>query len=568
MVKIYNCLYKTQTAVIVFASLFANLAYADTPPDAGSIRRGIESDLKQFVIPLSLPNVETELQSEVKPGGVQFTLTSVVVSGNSALSDEEVNVVAKPYLNHPIDFSQIQAMTYAIEVAYRATNHVARVLIPEQNLENGLLKIKIEEAVFGQPLIKGSSSSISNQKLIEIITARQPAGVIIDTRNLDRGLLLANDIPGIYVEGYLSQGKQALVTNVNVSVEDKPKFFGDLMTDNSGSKSTGTPKLVGNIGLNSPLGLGDLLAGTFLHSDGTDYGRASYSIPVGKNGVRVGINGSLMSYNLVSPEFSALNATGTFSSYGFEASYPIIRERNANLYISTNADIHQFSNSQRGESQSNYKTTDYTATLYGNLFDKALGGGVNNGSIAIVTGDVNLNNSPNLQRVKATNNAQGKFTKLRYYASRSQAIADGLSGYVSLTGQATNDNLDSSEKFYLGGPNGVRAYPVNEGGGSQGQIVTVELRQAMHSNLLLSAFYDYGHIQDNPHNNFAGAPLINQYDLKGVGVAVAWQPSPKLTIKATLARRIGSNPDATIKGSDQDGTLIKNRLWVMANFSF
>ena len=71
-----------------------------------------------------------------------------------------------------------------------------------------------------------------------------------------------------------------------------------------------------------------------------------------------------------------------------------------------------------------------------------------------------------------------------------------------------------------------------------------------------------------PQNNFAGASSQNVTVLKGYGMAVTWQTGRGSTLKATWARRIGSNPGATPAGKDQDGTLVRNRLWLSASLPF
>jgi hypothetical protein len=41
-----------------------------------------------------------------------------------------------------------------------------------------------------------------------------------------------------------------------------------------------------------------------------------------------------------------------------------------------------------------------------------------------------------------------------------------------------------------------------------------------------------------------------------------------LNFKATLARRIGDNPNPTPAGDDQDGSLVKNRIWLQVSMPF
>jgi hemolysin activation/secretion protein len=77
------------------------------------------------------------------------------------------------------------------------------------------------------------------------------------------------------------------------------------------------------------------------------------------------------------------------------------------------------------------------------------------------------------------------------------------------SGQLTDHNLDSSQKFYLGGPTGVRAYPSSEGSGSEGYLLNLELKKDLPFNLTGSIFYDEGYVRQNVDNLDASGAVIN-----------------------------------------------------------
>jgi hemolysin activation/secretion protein len=206
--------------------------------------------------------------------------------------------------------------------------------------------------------------------------------------------------------------------------------------------------------------------------------------------------------------------------------------------------------------------------LSGNLFDKLGGGGANSASLTYSSSQLDLGGSPNQAADAASTQTNGAFSKLRYSASRQQVITDDVSFFAALSGQWASKNLDSSEKFYLGGSNGVRAYPSSEAGGAQGQLINLELRYRLPQGLNLAAFYDAGQIMVNADNRFAGAPALNDVILKGTGLSLTWQSSSGLNLKGTWARRIGDNPNPTLAGNDQDGSLVSNRLWLNASVPF
>ena len=189
-------------------------------------------------------------------------------------------------------------------------------------------------------------------------------------------------------------------------------------------------------------------------------------------------------------------------------------------------------------------------------------------SLTLTGGTLDLDDSPTQSSDASTTQTDGLFHKLRYSVSRTQVLDEVLSLSMAISGQLADRNLDASEKFYLGGPSGVRAYPVNEGSGSYGQLINLELRYRLPLGFTLSVFTDHGRVQVNRNNSYSGASSLNSYSMKGRGVSLAWQPWREKgygpSLKLTYARRIGENPNPASTGLDQDGSLLRERLWLSA----
>lgn len=550
------------------SALLIQNAYAQPFQDAGAFQQSIEQELRNSPQPPKRTPPVIPEPSVLKPSGVLFTLTKIKLSGNSLIDDASINLIIEPYLNRQIDFSQLQKISYEIEAAYRLKGYLARVRLPPQDIEQGVVAMQLEESIFGGVKIEQESSRIKPAQIQSFIQSQQASGKLVNVDNLDRGLLLADDLPGVTVSGILLQGQHALETDIGVSIETSPLVTGDVQVDNTGPNSIGAYRGLANVNFNSPLGFGDLFSATYLHSAGSDYGRIGYSVPLGSDGLRIGINASTMQYRLTSQQFTNLGSRGASSTGGLEANYPLIRSRTKNLYVGFNADYREFQNSNNIATISQYSSLDYSISLYGNSLDQFGGFGSSSGSIILTRGSINLNQSPNQNAVAATTNAQGDFTKLRFNLNRTQSLPHGFSLYGSISGQYTQSNLDSSEQFYLGGAYGVRAYPANEGAGSTGQLLTIELRRNFLPNLTLSAFYDYGRVRAYVNNNFAGANSLNTFSLQGAGLSINWQPHSRINIKTTWARRLGNNPNQTVTGTDQDGTHSLNRFWLIASLYF
>ena len=549
--------------------ILAPQAQAQTPPDAGALRQQIEQGRQPVLPRKATPDKPAEPAAMPAQAGIVATVTSFRFAGNTLLSAEQLAPAVAGFLDRPLDHAQLQAAAAAVADAYREAGWVVRAYLPRQDITEGIVTIQIVEAVFGGLHFEGDvPRRLSRDRIAELLDAQQKVGAPLNAERLDRALLLIDDLPGIAASGSLREGAAEGETDLALKLADEPLLAGDAALDNTGARSTGRERLTANLGFNSPAGLGDLLTANLAHTQGSDYARMGFTLPAGLDGWRVGANASALDYKLVAPEFSALGARGKSDSAGLEASYAIIRSRLKNLYFNTGADHKSFDNQSGGAVTTRYKVDSFTLGLAGNLFDSFAGGGANSGSLSLIEGRVNLDGSPNQTLDAATTRVAGQFSKLRLAASRQQTVTESVSLFAALSGQSASKNLDSSEKFYLGGAYGVRAYPASEGGGTEGKLLNLELRWRLPAGFNLTGFYDYGHVTVNRNNGFAGAAALNDYSLRGAGLAAAWQSASGPSFKATWARRIGSNPNPTISGNDQDGSSIKNRIWLSASLPF
>ena len=443
----------------------------------------------------------------------------------------------------------------------------SRRICPQQDITGGTVTIQIIQAKLGAVRIEGSTQRASNGRLRGIVDAAQRPGAALNADALDRALLLIGDLPGVVATGSLTEGAGQGETDLVLNVKDGPKVTGGDRRQRR-RPITGEARITVNASLNAPFGIGDRADTVLLHTQGSDYQRLAYWLPVGDAGWRVGVNGSHLTYDIVTPGFGALDAHGNSSTVGLEANYPVIRTRLANLYLALNLDDRRFDNLSAGETSTRYSIQDGSVGLYGNLFDNLGGGGASSASLTVEEGHDDLSGSPNEAADASTTDTAGSFEKLNLSVSRQQRLTERVSLYASLAGQLSSKNLDSSEKFFLGGFNGVRAYPADEGGGSEGALANLEARVRLPHNFAAVGFFDYGTVRINRDNDYTGAGYPNTDTLRGAGLSLAWTADFGLNIKATAARRIGRNPDPTSTGDDQDGSLITNRVWLQISMPF
>lgn len=553
--------------VCALAGAFSTAAFAQAVPDAGALLQQLESQRAPALPPKSGPGFAYP-KPMVPTGGATVTLKSIRFDGATQLPPEVLNRAVAGFLNRPLDFAELQNAAIAVATTYREAGWVVRAYLPQQDLDSGVLTIQVVEAVYGVTRVEGAKPRVAPERIRRMVDAVQAHGKFVNSAALDRAVLLINDLPGVDAAASLSEGSGQAETDLVLALAPTPPLALDIALDNNGSRSTGAERLIASLSLNSPLHIGDQLGATTVHTDGSDYLRAAYSLPVGSGGWRVGVNSGRLWYRVSTPEFAALDLHGISVSNGLEARYPLIRSRLRNLNLVLEAEHKRFENYAGEEVTTRYRMRTAGIGLNGNLTDELWGGGSTGASLQYGGGHVDLTGSPNAPSDTLSVKTAGVYHKLRMGLAREQSLTATWSLYASVAGQLASKNLDSSEKFYLGGASGVRAYPSSEAGGSEGALVNLELRARLRERFVVTGFYDWGGVRVNKIRPAVGATFPDRYSLAGYGASLAWAGPAGLSLKATLARRIGSNPNPTPSGNDQDGTLTRNRWWLQAGLPF
>ena len=521
-------------------------ASAQMVPDAGSLLRQTERNLNVPNAPAATARREIRTLPPAQPGEATVTVERFQFKGNTRLDEAQLQQAVAAFVGRPLSFFQLQQAAETVAEAFREAGWVVRAFLPPQEVEQGLVTIEIVEAVFGKATLTGDPPDrIQVDRLLRIVQRAQPQGEALNAANIDRALILLDDLPGISVAGSLVEGDQEGQTDLNLTVTDEALITGSVHADNTGSRSTGAERLSANLTLNSPARWGDAVVMNLLKTQGSEYQRAAYTVPLGYQGLRGGLHYSNLNYELIG-DFAALGARGVAQTRGVDLSYPLVRSQSHNLQLALSYDHKSFDNTANAGSSS-YGIKAYTFTLSSTQFDTS--GSVTGSSATITTGE------------KST---EGTYSKLNFNFSRQQILDDGLSLLVTASWQIASKNLDSSEKIYLGGASGVRAYPSNEGGGSEGRTLTTELRQRLADRWTLSGFYDYGWALVN--RSPTPAPSIPaSYYLQGAGLSLTWLGPEGVDFKATAAQRLSSNPLQSAQGLDTDGSRKNIRFWFTAS---
>jgi hemolysin activation/secretion protein len=549
--------------------------------DAGALQRGLEQQLPS-PSPLALPEPTAPTPSPARPAGqseVRFEVKSFVLEGVNTIPEAKVQAVLKEWVGRPVNFDDLQKACDAIVNLYRASGLTVQAILPPQKIADGVVRILVTEAKLSSVFVDTpqGETRFNKDKAASYITYANPLGEPLNTKAIERALIILNETPGVQVSSQLEPGQKDGETALRLQLTQPKQWYqGKVEANNYGSRSTGANQGVIALTAINPTGIGDSASVNAIYSEGSQYVQGAYSLPASPNGLRLGASGTFLNYKNVS-NYASSNGGGYGDAWtgGVSAAYPLIRRQGTNVNATFNYDIKSYTNSNMLTlaTISAYTINNATIGLSGNHYDSFGGGGISAGSVSVVSGNLNIS-STSVQGFGAF--TPSNFTKLVFSGNRNQQItADGsTTAFVSVNGQFSSVNLNSAEQIYMGGPYGVRAYPVAQGGGAQGGIATAELRHQFPQRVQASIFFDAGMVQQyKSSTNYEQLKGLtnasNTYTLMGAGFGVKWDWEG-WNLGAMVAWQVGSNPLYSFNGQtvNTDGTNTNPRGWVTASYQF
>jgi len=546
--------------------------------DAGALQQGLERQLP-LPSPLALPSPTAKdplRPSTPASSDVTFEVKSFVLEGISLIPEAKVQEVLRPWLGRPVNFDDLQKACDAVMEFYRKNGFTVQAILPPQKIANGVVKILVTEAKLSSVIVDtpDGPTRFSKETAAEYITYANPIGQPLNSKAIERALIILNETPGVMVSSQLEPGEKDGDTALRMQLTQPQWYQGKVEANTYGSRTTGATQ--GVIALNgiNPLGIGDQVSVNGIYSDGSQYVQGAYSLPASKDGLRLGVSGTFLNYKNVSNYAQSASAGyGDAWTTGVSAAYPLVREQGTNLNLNANYDIKSYMNKNLLTMQtiSSYNIKNTSLGLSGNHYDSFGGGGVSSGSVTAVLGYLDILGTSMQGYGQYT---PSSFTKFTFAGNRTQQLTqDGeTSFYMAFNGQFSSVNLNSAEQIYMGGPYAVRAYPVAQGGGSQGGVGTVELRHQFPERITGSLFYDIGIVQQykNLYQGWQGLTNANNtYSLKGAGFGVKWDWEG-WNLGAMVAWQLGTNPLYNSSGqqTNTDSTTTNPRGWFTASYQF
>lgn len=517
------------------------------PERAQSVSTSANSSLSQ--------EREKDPNSKKEP---RFDVKKVVLVGATLFSPERLSAEIVEINSGSHSFGDLQLAAQRVTSIYRESGYpMARAYLPPQKMEDGVITIAVLEGRLSEIQLQ-NTSTLSDER-IRAYFSQLPVGAALHKPTMDRALLLLGDVPGVgSVESRLAAGVNTGETILVVDVKPASSWSGKLEADNFGSRYSGAYRAGASIEGRGVLGYGDKFSANFLLSDEKMlYGRAHIQLPIGGHGLTGGVGINHSQYFL-GDIYKTLDAVGQSDTLEATMQYPLRRSTSSNIHFQAAVEQKKLRDEVRvTNTQTDKRATQASVSLLSDWRDTF--GSLRAGSYASLTlasGRLGIDSADveAIDRVAAK--TAGNFNKVSFSFNRQQGLTSKLSLAFGLRGQWANKNLDSSEKFSLGGANGVRAYPVGEASGDRGWLGNVDLQYQVLPWLNASVFYDAGKVQVN---SLPFLTTANDKQLSGYGIGLSGNIDA-FDWRFSWARRGGvaatAEPDKT------------QRLWLQGSWRF
>jgi hemolysin activation/secretion protein len=171
-----------------------------------------------------------------------FEVKRFEVGGASLLPPDRIDAALAPFVGPGRTIADLLQARAALEAAYAERGYAAiRVVIPEQELTDGVVRLRVVEARLDRLLVEGNRF-FGYGNVRESLPALQ-TGAPVNTAALAANLRLANENPAKQTLVVLKPGARADEIDAEVRVADQRPYRFSLSLDNTGTSDTGDYRL-------------------------------------------------------------------------------------------------------------------------------------------------------------------------------------------------------------------------------------------------------------------------------------------------------------------------------------
>lgn len=478
--------------------------------------------------PLSLGKVELGARPDVTIREIRFVGAGV---------PSNVGRAARRFVGKPASADNLAKLAAAMTRAYgRSSVALFTLVIPEQDLSDGLVTVASAEGYIGSVTLSGEHGSRPAPlvgKMASGLTGRRP----LPRARFEHALGNIADIPGVTVTPSLALGSEQGAVALDLAVDAKRPTVGLGFTTRT-SQFVDDGIIEANARGTSLLRSGDetrLSGAAAVNFKSLLYIAASHSTPIGAGGTRAELSSAALRTR---PKGLAID--GEAWSGGLGVTHPLIRASRRNLIAAARIDYLDSKNALFGSTIAAEKTWTASGSLAFRLSeDRTVVGARIGGAKGLNFAGAHVD--PGVGEVG--------FLYADASIEANRAIGKALVARAAATGRWTGDRLPAAQRFSVGGATFGRAFDdglVNgdRGYATFGEFALRPLRSGKLAKSEIYGFVDYADV------TLLARPAIPQSDFRlgswGGGVRLSYADN------ATMGLEIADAWKQPVAGFDQD----------------
>ncbi|MDD5085081.1 MAG: ShlB/FhaC/HecB family hemolysin secretion/activation protein [Candidatus Omnitrophica bacterium] len=455
-------------AILSFVSL--KPVFSQNPPpvpsgqdtSAQAQRFETEVEQKKRAIERKKPKApEIEVEEPTAPPSAEetivFTLSDITVTDCTVFKPEELRPLYESYLGKQVSFKEIQEIADKIKAKYHEKGYLTTIAyIPEQEIKEGKVEIKVAEGRMGELKIDGNKSFSTSQLERYFHTKKNE---ILNIKKLQRDILRLNQNPDLEIKSIISAGKEPGTSDVTLKVTERFPYHVGGGFDNQGTRLSGKPRALITFRSTNVTGHMDSLYANTLFAARSFGESVMYSLPVNTYGTRIGFNFAYFKSKL-GAEYKQYNIKGNTTIYT-----PHIQQE---IYLSEDMQVDSDFGLEikciRKRIEGNLTASDQLRQPYFSFditkLDRLFGGGQTTYSPLFKFGVPHfLGGSKHNHPTSSRPGTGGFFFKYEHSLRRMQRMPFESYAILRSALQLTSHTLTPSEQFSLGGANYIRGYP-------------------------------------------------------------------------------------------------------------
>lgn len=449
-------------------------AAKETPAAKGTQAAAPSADGK----PAVQANAPAQKPSDKPAAPLQrFDIDDFAVQGADTLPQVEVEEAIYPFLGPNKSSDDVEKARAALEKAYHDKGfQTVSVAIPQQNVQGGVVTLKVTELKVGRLRVK--NSRYFDLDKIKNNAPSLKEGSVPNFGDVTKDIVSLNQWPDRRVTPALRAGVTPGTVDVDLAVEDKPPIHGSLEINNRQAPSTTPLRVSATVHYDNLWQLGNSLSVTYqvapqrptdaevfsasyLARTNIDwlnflaYGVSSRSNVATVGGTNVNGPGDIIGGRAV---MTLPTREGLFHTLSFGLDYKSFKEQVLLVtsgFSSTPVTYYPAVATYGATFQNDKFTTQFNAAITSNMRP------VSDPADAF-----------DAKRYKAS----PSFTHFNADVSHTQELPEGFQLYGKVQGQIADGPLVSSEQFSLGGLDTVRGYLESEVLGDNGVVGNLEFR--------------------------------------------------------------------------------------------